>query len=192
MVESPRYRKTIEDLEAEAVTLAERLKNVQQAIVSLHALDFNQERGSVFAPPTVPASQSSISTDQPPESQGAFPDNADLSVPGLSTSNVTAHAQAPQVVGTVGSVSVPPAQHSRLITGVTDAIRDIVRAAARPIKATDIRNALERRGFKGEHYRNLLMVVHATLRRRDGKEIKRVKRGTEIVYTWNETSPLGK
>jgi hypothetical protein len=79
---------------------------------------------------------------------------------------------------------VPHAEEYRSLTGVTDAIRDILRAAGRPIEATEIRDELTGRGFTGPQYRNLLTVIHNTLRRLDGKESRRVEDGAKVWFTW--------
>jgi hypothetical protein len=118
MVKFPGHQKMLEDLEAEAATLAERLENVQQAIVSLRALDFNQHQ------------------------------KQQLLKRQLSKCQFSRRQLA-------GGARVPHAEEYRSLTGVTDAIRDILRAAGRPIEATEIRDELTGRGFTGPQYRNL-------------------------------------
>jgi hypothetical protein len=73
--------------------------------------------------------------------------------------------------------------------GVTEAIRQAVESAGRPVSADDVRTLLESRGFNTARYANLLAAIITILKRlRQNGEITEMVVNNRLAYEWNKKS----
>ena len=73
-------------------------------------------------------------------------------------------------------------------TGLTDAIRSVLKAADKPLTAPEIRTRLEQIGYDVSAYQNFLATLYLTLQRLEKqKEVFEVKHEGKKVYFWQFT-----
>lgn len=77
----------------------------------------------------------------------------------------------------------PPATKTVGQTGITDAIRQVVREAKRPLTAPEICDRLAPLGYTRKERPNLIQVVHTTVKRLS--EIKKIPSEGKTRYSWN-------
>ena len=70
--------------------------------------------------------------------------------------------------------------------GLTDACRVLLKSAARPMTALDLRDRLQSVGFDLERYANALAAIHTVLKRlTESDEVRFVPRGyAKPAYSW--------
>jgi len=70
-------------------------------------------------------------------------------------------------------------------TGLTDAIRSVLKAADKPLSAPGIRTRLEQIGYEVSAYQNFLATLYLTLQRLEKqKEVYEIKHEGKKVYIW--------
>jgi len=76
-------------------------------------------------------------------------------------------------------------------TGLTDAVRTVLRASEVPLTATDIRKRLLQIGFDYSNYQNFLATLYLTLKRMEKQnEVTETPLDGKKAYKWRSVRPL--
>jgi hypothetical protein len=75
--------------------------------------------------------------------------------------------------------------------GLTNAVREVLKASKRSLMPTQVRDGLIKAGFDVSEYQNILATLHITLKRLvASKEALEVKKDGNKVYSWNPNAPV--
>jgi hypothetical protein len=75
--------------------------------------------------------------------------------------------------------------------GLTNAVREVLKASKRPLMPTQVRDGLIKAGFDVSEYQNILATLHITLKRLvNSKEALDGKQDGNKVYSWNPNAPV--
>lgn len=98
----------------------------------------------------------------------------------------TVGSLSPLVVGSENAKAVGDATPYLDKSGLTDVVRDVLRASDKPLRPLQVKEGLERIGFDLTVYKNAMAAVHTVLKRLvENGEAKSTTAGGQTLYQWS-------